>query len=90
VALGRVLDVHIGFNASESSSSGIGMELEIVDRSSRRLASRASGILAAASVRGDGLAARARHEFMECIIEVDTGMCATVAMSIGCLRAALL
>ena len=70
--------MHIDFNASAGSSLGIEMELEIVDRSSRQLTSLATEILAAASGSDEALAARAKHEFMECIIEVNTDVCATV------------
>ena len=56
------------------------MELEIVDRASRQLTSAASEILAA---MGDGPGTerppKAKHELMECTIEVNTDVCTTVA-----------
>jgi carboxylate-amine ligase len=72
--------VHIPFNASERSSLGVEVELEIVDRESRDLASAASPML---EELGAGHAGnehpKAKHELFECTIEIITGICATVA-----------
>jgi carboxylate-amine ligase len=71
--------MHIDFHASERSSLGIEMELEIVDRGTRELRGAASEILAALS-EGDGIGPpKVKHELMECIIEVNTDVCSTVA-----------
>ncbi|HEX2119762.1 MAG TPA: glutamate--cysteine ligase [Acidimicrobiales bacterium] len=72
--------MHIQFNASERSSLGVEVELEIVDRQSRELASAATAILAelgAGHPGGDH--PKAKHELFECTIEIITGICATVA-----------
>ena len=71
--------MQIDFNASPHSSLGIEMELEIVDRDNRQLASRASELLASMSGSPDIDHPRAKHELMESTIEVNTGVCATVS-----------
>jgi carboxylate-amine ligase len=72
--------VNIDFHASERSSLGIEMELEIIDRASRELTSAASEILAAmADSRGGEEPRKAKHELMESTIEINTDVCATVA-----------
>lgn len=72
--------MHIPFNASERSSLGVEVELEIVDRQSRELASAATAILAelgAGYPGGDH--PKAKHELFECTVEIITGICTTVA-----------
>lgn len=72
--------MHIQFNASERSSLGVEVELEIVDRQSRELASAATAILGelgAGHPGGDH--PKAKHELFECTVEIITGICATVA-----------
>jgi carboxylate-amine ligase len=72
--------VHIPFNASERSSLGVEVELEIVDRRTRELASVATSILDELGVphpRGEH--PKAKHELFECTIEIITGICTTVA-----------
>jgi glutamate---cysteine ligase / carboxylate-amine ligase len=72
--------VHITFNASERSSLGVEVELEIVDRQSRDLASAASEVLE--EVGGGhpgGDHPKAKHELFECTIEIITGICHSVA-----------
>jgi carboxylate-amine ligase len=66
----------IPFNASERSSLGIELELEIVDRESRQLTSAASELLE--DLGGDHHP-KIKHELFECTLEVITGICATVA-----------
>jgi carboxylate-amine ligase len=76
--------VNIDFHSSERSSLGIEMELEIVDVASRQLTSAASEILAAmADTRGGEEPAKAKHELMECTIEINTDVCDTVAEARG-------
>ncbi len=72
--------MHIDFNASERSSLGVEMELEIVDLATRELRSAASEVLAAMG-RGHpgGEHPRAKHELFESTVEIITGVCATVA-----------
>ena len=72
--------MHITFNASERSSLGVEVELEIVDRQSRELASAASAVLeelGAGHPGGDH--PKAKHELFECTIEIITGICSSVA-----------
>jgi len=72
--------VHIQFNASERSSLGVEVELEIVDRASRELASAATSILDELGAgHPGGEHPKAKHELFECTIEIITGICATVA-----------
>ncbi len=72
--------MHIPFNASERSSLGVEVELEIVDRASRELASAASDMLEELG-RGHpgGEHPKAKHELFECTVEIITGICGTVA-----------
>jgi glutamate---cysteine ligase / carboxylate-amine ligase len=70
----------IVFNASERCSLGIEVELEIVDRESRQLASAATGILAELGEgHPDGEHPKVKHELFECTAEIITGICTTVA-----------
>ena len=72
--------MNIQFNASERSSLGVEVELEIVDRQSRELTSAASSVLeelGAGHPAGDH--PKAKHELFECTIEIITGICASVA-----------
>jgi carboxylate-amine ligase len=82
--------VNIDFHASEHSSLGIEMELEIVDRASRQLTSAASEILAAMADSGGGEEPRkAKHELMESTIEINTDVCTTVAEARADLEASI-
>src|SRR5919202_4355403 len=77
---GPARTVHIPFNASERSSLGVEVELEIVDRQSRELASAASSILDEIGAgHPDGDHPKAKHELFECTIEIITGICTSVA-----------
>jgi len=67
------------FRSSDRSSLGIEMELEIVDAGTRELAALASEILAAMSERDGVCPPKVKHELMECIVEVNTDVCSTVA-----------
>ncbi len=70
----------IAFNASERSSLGIEVELEIVDRESRELASACTEILGElGDGHPDGEHPKVKHELFECTAEIITGICATVA-----------
>jgi glutamate---cysteine ligase / carboxylate-amine ligase len=72
--------VHITFNASERSSLGVEVELEIVDRRSRELASAASAVLEELGAgHPGGEHPKAKHELFECTIEIITGICSSVA-----------
>jgi len=72
--------VHIPFNASERSSLGVEVELEIVDRRSRGLASAATAMLEEIGAgHPGGEHPKAKHELFECTVEIITGICTTVA-----------
>ncbi|MDQ3640497.1 MAG: glutamate--cysteine ligase [Actinomycetota bacterium] len=72
--------MHIQFNASERSSLGVEVELEIVDRRSRQLASAATSILDELGAgHSGGEHPKAKHELLECTVEIITGICTTVA-----------
>jgi len=82
--------VPIQFNASERSSLGVEVELEIVDRRTRELASAATDILAELGAgHAGGEHPKAKHELLECTIEIITGICSTVAEARGDLQATL-
>ncbi|HLF39863.1 MAG TPA: glutamate--cysteine ligase [Acidimicrobiia bacterium] len=69
----------IRFNASERSTLGIEVELELVDRETRALASGASAVLAALAAQREGDAhPKVKHELMESTLEIITGICETV------------
>jgi len=72
--------VNIQFNASERSSLGVEVELEIVDRRSRELASAGSAILEEmGAAHPGGEHPKAKHELFECTVEIITGICSSVA-----------
>ena len=72
--------MNIQFNASERSSLGVEVELEIVDRQSRELASAASSVLEELGTgHPGGDHPKAKHELFECTIEIITGICSSVA-----------
>jgi carboxylate-amine ligase len=72
--------VRIEFHASDHTSLGIEVELEIVDRSSRELSNAASGLLhQLGDGHPDGKHPKAKHELLESTIEVITGICETVS-----------
>ncbi|MEO6626929.1 MAG: glutamate--cysteine ligase [Aquihabitans sp.] len=76
--------MHIPFNASERSSLGVEVELEIVDRRTRELASAATSILAELGAGHPGNEhPKAKHELFECTVEIITGICTTVAEARG-------
>ncbi len=72
-------DVRIPFHSSARSTLGIEMELMVVDRSTGELASAGSQLLAEMG-RGHpgGAHPKAKHELLECTVEVITGICDTV------------
>lgn len=70
----------IDFSSSSHSSLGVELEIAIVDRETWELAGVATEILQAmGSDDSSGTLVRAKHELMECTIEVNTGICSTVA-----------
>ena len=69
--------MHISFNGSERATLGVEVELEIVDRGTRQLASAATDVLA--ELGAGGAHAKVKHELFECTAEVITGICDTVA-----------
>ena len=72
--------MEIEFNSSPTSSLGVEVELEVVDRESRALASAATDIL---TELGEGHPGgehpKAKHELFECTIEIITGVCTKVS-----------
>jgi gamma-glutamyl:cysteine ligase YbdK (ATP-grasp superfamily) len=71
--------VQIDFRSSERSSLGVEVELEIVDQATGELHSAASEVL---PVLGrdhpNGEHPKAKHELLECTVEIITGICSTV------------
>ncbi|MBW3546637.1 MAG: glutamate--cysteine ligase [Actinobacteria bacterium] len=80
----------IEFNASQRSSLGIEMELQIVDARTRELKSAGSQLLALMG-RGhpDGAHPKAKHELFESTVEIITGICGDVAEARADLQATL-
>ena len=71
--------MNIEFHASPSTSLGVEMELELVDADSMALANVATELLGAIGAgHVDGEHPKAKHELLECTVEVITGVCATV------------
>jgi glutamate---cysteine ligase / carboxylate-amine ligase len=71
--------VHIDFSSSERSSLGVEWELELVDLSTRQLASAAPEILAAIAPAGGAEHPKAKPELLQCCVEVITGICGSAA-----------
>jgi carboxylate-amine ligase len=69
--------VHIAFNASDGPTLGVEVELEVVDGSTRQLASAATELLTELT-GGSGEHPKAKHELFECTVEIITGICTTV------------
>src|SRR3989440_8521743 len=76
---GKPLPVDILFHASERSSLGVEVELQIVDRTSRELRSGASEILKRLENERGEPHPRAKNELIESNIELITGICSTAA-----------
>ena len=68
--------MRIDYRASERSSLGIEMELQIVSRETRALVDLATPVLAALPPE---FGSRAKHELLECTVEVVTGVARSVA-----------
>ena len=77
------------FNASEGSSLGVEVELQLVDRESRDLKSGASEILRRLEKERGEPHPRAKNELMESNIELITDVCSTVAEARADLEATL-
>ena len=68
----------IEFKCSERSTLGVEVELQIVDRATRKLESAASSILdELGRGQADGSHPKAKHELFECTVEIITGICQT-------------
>jgi carboxylate-amine ligase len=76
---GKPSPVDILFNASERSSLGVEVELQLVDRTSRELRSGASAILQRLGNERGEPHPKAKNELIESNIELITGICSTVA-----------
>jgi carboxylate-amine ligase len=70
--------VRIEFLASERTSLGVEMELEIVDRETRELRSGATEVLELLAAGRGGEHPKAKHELLESTIEIITAVCTTV------------
>ena len=70
--------MRIEFLASDRTSLGVEMELEIVDRDTRELRSGATEVLGLLGADHDGEHPKAKHELLESTIEIITGVCSTV------------
>lgn len=69
----------IEFNASSRCSLGVEVELQLVDRDTRELASAASSLLGELGrAHAGGEHPKAKHELFECCVEMVTGICSTV------------
>ncbi len=72
--------MHIPFNASDRSSLGVEVELEIVDRRTAELVSAATPMLEELGrAYPDGRHPKVKHELLECTVEIITGICGTAA-----------
>lgn len=69
--------MRIAFNASDGPTLGVEVELEVVDASTRELASGGDELLTELS-GGSGEHPKAKHELFECTVEIITGICTTV------------
>lgn len=69
--------MHIAFNASDGPTLGVEVELEVLDASTRQLASAATDLLTELT-GGSGEHPKAKHELFECTVEIITGICTTV------------
>lgn len=84
----RVMSIE--FHSSESSTLGVEVELQIVDRDSRQLRSGATEVLVAMGEGHPGGAhPKAKHELMESTLEIITGICSDVAEARADLEATL-
>lgn len=82
--------MEIAFNPSPGASLGIEVELQLVDLRTGALASAASDILTELGAGHPGGAhPKAKHELLECCIEIITGVCTTVAEARADLEATL-
>jgi carboxylate-amine ligase len=67
--------VHIAFNASDGPTLGVEVELEVVDRETRELASHGTAMLEELGAgHPGGEHPKAKHELFECTIEIITGI----------------
>lgn len=71
--------MRIDFSSSERSSLGVEWELELVDLETGELASGSNEVLAAIAPAGRTEHPKAKHELMQCCVEVITDVCLTVA-----------
>jgi carboxylate-amine ligase len=71
--------MEIAFKASGGPSLGVEVELQVVDRDTRELASIATELLSELAAAGghDGEHPKAKHELFECTVEIITGICTT-------------
>src|SRR4051794_650217 len=75
--------MRIDFHASAGPTIGVEVELQLVDRETRQLRSAASELL---PVLDDP---KIKHELLESTVELNTGICTTVAEARGDLETTL-
>lgn len=71
--------MEIPFTPSEGRSVGVEWELQLIDLDTRELAPASIEILTHLFPGGPGKLAKAKHELLQCTIEIITGVCSTVA-----------
>ena len=81
--------MHIDFNSSDRSSLGVEMELAIVDCATGELVSYATDVLTELGEPHGGEHPKAKHELLECCVEIITGVCNTVGEARADLEATL-
>ena len=71
--------MRIDFASSPRSSLGIEWELQLVDLYTRQLSSGSNAILAEIPAAADPVSPKAKHELFQSCVEINTGVCGTVA-----------
>ncbi len=78
--------MEIPFAASERRSLGVEWELQLVDLGTRELTAASIEILGELYPAGVDETAKAKHELLQCTLEIITGVCGTVAEACADLR----
>ncbi|MBI1757752.1 MAG: glutamate--cysteine ligase [Actinobacteria bacterium] len=71
--------MHLEFSASPRSSLGVEWELELVDVQTRQLSAGSNEILAEIPAATDPECPKAKHELFQSCVEINSGVCTTVA-----------
>lgn len=78
--------MEIPFAASQGRSLGVEWELQLVDLETRELTGASIEILGEMYPAGADETAKAKHELLQCTLEIITGVCGTVAEACADLR----